>query len=83
MSPTIDAPFNNGQALRHFQSRARGEKTQRVRNFLEAKAGHSVILAPTQQAGDARLLAAEAVKEGFRIIVAAAATGRSTRSSMV
>src|ERR1017187_5390005 len=58
-----------------FNPAARGEKNQRVRRFLEAKAGHSVTVAPTQRAGDARLLAAGAVKEGYRIIVAAGGDG--------
>jgi YegS/Rv2252/BmrU family lipid kinase len=58
-----------------FNPAARGEKTRRVRKFLEAKAGPSVTLAPTQRAGDARLLAAQAVKEGFRTIVAAGGDG--------
>jgi diacylglycerol kinase (ATP) len=58
-----------------FNPAARGEKTRRVRKFLEAKAGPSVILAPTQRAGDARLLALRAVQEGFSIIVAAGGDG--------
>ena len=58
-----------------FNPAARGEKTRRVRKFLETKTGHSVTLAPTQRAGDARLLAARAVKEGYRIIVAAGGDG--------
>ena len=67
-----------------FNPAARGEKTQRVRKFLEAKAGHSVTLAPTQRAGDAKLLAARAVQEGYPIIVAAGGDGTINRkSSMV
>src|SRR5216683_391296 len=58
-----------------FNPAARGEKTRGVRKFLEAKAGSSVILAPTQRAGDARLLAARAVKEGFPVIIAAGGDG--------
>src|SRR5258706_11773508 len=58
-----------------FNPAARGEKSQRVRRFLESKAGHSVTVAPTERAGDARLLAARAVQEGFRIIVAAGGDG--------
>jgi diacylglycerol kinase (ATP) len=58
-----------------FNPAARGEKSQRVRRFLEARAGHSVTVAPTERAGDARLLAARAVQEGFRIIVAAGGDG--------
>jgi YegS/Rv2252/BmrU family lipid kinase len=58
-----------------FNPAARGEKNQRVRRFLEAKTGHSVTLAPTERAGDAKLLAARAVQDGFRIIVAAGGDG--------
>ncbi len=58
-----------------FNPAARGEKTRRVRKFLEAKAGRSVILAPTERAGDARVLAARAVQEGFSVIVAAGGDG--------
>ena len=54
-----------------FNPAARGEKNQRVRKFLEAKDGHSITLAPTERAGDAKLLAVRAVQEGYRIIVAA------------
>ena len=58
-----------------FNPAARGEKNQRVRKFLEAKAGHSITLAPTERAGDAKLLAVRAVQEGYRIIVAAGGDG--------
>ena len=58
-----------------FNPAARGEKSKRVRRFLESKAGHSVTVAPTERAGDARLLATRAVQEGFRIIVAAGGDG--------
>jgi YegS/Rv2252/BmrU family lipid kinase len=58
-----------------FNPAARGEKSQRVRRFLEAKAGPSITLAPTQRADEARLLAARAVTEGYRIIIAAGGDG--------
>lgn len=58
-----------------FNPAARGEKTRRVRKFLETKAGHSVSLAPTQRAGEARSLAAGAVKEGYRVVIAAGGDG--------
>ena len=58
-----------------FNPAARGEKSQRVRRFLEAKADASVTLAPTERVGDARLLAARAVAEGHHIIVAAGGDG--------
>ncbi len=58
-----------------FNPAARGEKSQRIRRFLETKTGLSVTLAPTQQAGEARQLAAGAVTEGYRVIVAAGGDG--------
>ncbi|MGA2139932.1 MAG: diacylglycerol kinase family protein [Verrucomicrobiia bacterium] len=58
-----------------FNPAARGEKSQRIRRFLETKTGSSVTLAPTQQAGEARHLAARAVTEGYRVIVAAGGDG--------
>ncbi|HUI06316.1 MAG TPA: diacylglycerol kinase family protein [Verrucomicrobiae bacterium] len=58
-----------------FNPAARGEKSRRVRQFLEAKAGRSVTLAPTERAGDARELAARAVNKGYRLIVAAGGDG--------
>ncbi len=58
-----------------FNPAARGEKSQRIRRFLEFKAGSSVTFAPTQQAGEARQLAARAVSEGCRVIVAAGGDG--------
>jgi YegS/Rv2252/BmrU family lipid kinase len=58
-----------------FNPAARGEKSRRARRFLEAKEGPSVTLAPTQRAGEAKALAARAVAEGYRIIVAAGGDG--------
>ena len=58
-----------------FNPAARGEKSQRARRLLETKAGPSVTLAPTQRAGEARLLAARAVTEGYQVIVAAGGDG--------
>jgi len=58
-----------------FNPAARGEKSRRVRRFLETKIGASVTLAPTQGAGDAKLLAARAAKDGFQVIVAAGGDG--------
>jgi len=58
-----------------FNPAARGEKSQRVRRFLETKAGPAVTLAPTQRADEARLLAARAVADGYRVIVAAGGDG--------
>ena len=58
-----------------FNPAARGEKSRRVRRFLETKIGLSVTLAPTQSAGDAKLLAARAVAEGWRVVVAAGGGG--------
>ena len=45
-----------------FNPAARGEKSQRLRRFLEGKAGPTVTLAPTQCAGDATKLAARAAR---------------------
>jgi YegS/Rv2252/BmrU family lipid kinase len=58
-----------------FNPAARGERSRRARRFLEAKKGPSVTLAPTQRAGEAKALAARAVAEGYRIIVAAGGDG--------
>lgn len=58
-----------------FNPAARGEKTRRVQQFLETKAGPSVTLTPTQRAGEAQSLAARAVAEGYKIIVAAGGDG--------
>ena len=58
-----------------FNPAARGEKSRRVRRFLETKAGLSVTLAPTQGSGDAKRLAARAVSLGHTVIVAAGGDG--------
>jgi diacylglycerol kinase (ATP) len=58
-----------------FNPAARGEKSQRLRRFLESKTGPTVTLAPTQCAGDARALAARGVAEGYPVIVAAGGDG--------
>ncbi|HTS15985.1 MAG TPA: diacylglycerol kinase family protein [Verrucomicrobiae bacterium] len=58
-----------------FNPAARGEKSRRARRFLEAKDGPSMTLAPTQRAGEAKALAAQAVAEGYKTIVAAGGDG--------
>jgi YegS/Rv2252/BmrU family lipid kinase len=58
-----------------FNPVARGEKSQRLRAFLEAKRGATVDLAPTRCAGDAQVLAAEGVAKGYEVIVAAGGDG--------
>jgi diacylglycerol kinase (ATP) len=58
-----------------FNPAARGEKSRRARQFLEKKISASVILAPTQHAGEAKSLAARAVGEGYKVIVAAGGDG--------
>ena len=58
-----------------FNPAARGEKSRRARRFLAAKNSPSVTLAPTQRAGEAKALAARAVTDGYRIIVAAGGDG--------
>ena len=58
-----------------FNPAARGEKSRRLRRFLETKTGPSVTLAPTQGLGDAKRLAARAVTQGYTVIVAAGGDG--------
>jgi len=55
-----------------FNPAARGEKARRARQFL---AGVGATLLPTQAPGHARQLAAQAVAEGARCIVAAGGDG--------
>jgi diacylglycerol kinase (ATP) len=56
-----------------FNPAARGEKSQRLRQFLESKRCDRVTLAPTQQRGDATRLAASAGEHD--IVVAAGGDG--------
>src|SRR5579871_6509481 len=58
-----------------FNPAARGEKSRRVQQFLEKKAGPTVTLAPTRRPGEAQSLAAEAVRDGFKVVVAAGGDG--------
>ena len=57
-----------------FNPAARGEKARRFRRHLEA-IGRQSLLKLTAEAGQARRLAAEAVREGFETIVAAGGDG--------
>ncbi len=57
-----------------FNPVARGEKARRFRRHLAA-IGSESTLKQTAAAGDARRLAAEAVREGFEIVVAAGGDG--------
>ena len=57
-----------------FYPTARGEKARRFRQHLDAF-GREATLKMTTAAGEARRLAAEAVKEGFEVIVAAGGDG--------
>jgi len=57
-----------------FNPTARGEKAKRFRRHLDAIGAHSA-LKQTSAAGDARRLAAEAIREGFEIVVAAGGDG--------
>jgi len=57
-----------------FNPTARGEKARRFRKHLDAIGAES-RLKLTAAAGDARRLAAEAVQEGFEIVVAAGGDG--------
>jgi YegS/Rv2252/BmrU family lipid kinase len=57
-----------------FNPTARGEKARRFRRHLDA-IGRQSTLKLTAAAGDARRLAAEAIGEGFEVIVAAGGDG--------
>jgi len=57
-----------------FNPVARGDKARRLQSHLHEVA-HDAVLKPTTRAGDARRLAAEAVREGFASIVAAGGDG--------
>jgi diacylglycerol kinase (ATP) len=57
-----------------FNPAARGEKARRFRHHLDAIGAQST-LKHTAAAGDARRLAAEAIREGFEIVVAAGGDG--------
>ncbi len=58
-----------------FNPAARGEKSQRLRRFLDSKRNDHVTLAPTEKGGDASRLAAQAVADGYELIVAAGGDG--------
>ena len=60
-----------------FNPAARGEKSQRLRQFLESKASSDsgITLAGTHCPGDARPLAMQAAAEGYELIVAAGGDG--------
>jgi diacylglycerol kinase (ATP) len=58
-----------------FNPAARGEKSRRVQQFLDSKRNDHITLAPTQEADDARRLAAQAVADGYDLIVAAGGDG--------
>src|SRR5438093_3407711 len=57
-----------------FNPAARGDKARGFRKHLDDLAAHAV-LKPTVTAGNARTLAAEAVREGFEVVVAAGGDG--------
>src|SRR5215470_1936506 len=57
-----------------FNPTARGEKARRFRRHLDAIGAQSA-LKQTAAPGEARRLAAEAVEEGFEIVVAAGGDG--------
>ena len=57
-----------------FNPSARGEKAKKFRAHLE-EAGYDWTLKPTTRPGAARSLAAEAVREGYKTIVAAGGDG--------
>lgn len=57
-----------------FNPAARGDKARRFRQHLD-ELGAGCVLKPTACAGDGRRLAAEAVRDGFDIVVAAGGDG--------
>ncbi|PYI84621.1 MAG: diacylglycerol kinase, partial [Verrucomicrobia bacterium] len=57
-----------------FNPAARGEKAKRFRNHLDTLST-KCALKPTFTAGAGRTLAAEAVREGFEVIVAGGGDG--------
>lgn len=67
-------PVMKPSAVIIFNPTARGEKAQALRPLLDAVSG-KVALRPTRGPGDATVLAAEAVTEGFKTIVAAGGDG--------
>ena len=60
-----------------FNPASRGEKSQRLRRFLESKASRDsgITLARTRGPGDARPLAMQAVADGYELVVAAGGDG--------
>jgi len=58
-----------------FNPAARGERSRRVRQFLDSQSNGLVTLAPTERPGDAKQLAAQAVTDGYEMIVAAGGDG--------
>ena len=60
-----------------FNPAARGEKSQRLRQFLESKTSRDsgITVARTRCPGDARPLAMQAVADGYEVIVAAGGDG--------
>ncbi|NQU09330.1 diacylglycerol kinase family lipid kinase [bacterium] len=58
-----------------FNPAARGEKSVRLRRFLEQRSGAGVTLAPTSGPGDAGRLATAAAAAGARCVVAAGGDG--------
>lgn len=57
-----------------FNPTARGDKARRLQRHLD-EIGSQCALKQTRSAGDARTLAAEAVREGFEVVVAAGGDG--------
>ena len=81
----MEAPFDSTMRARRptqwgvrtcviFNPAARGNKARRFRHHLDA-IGRESTLKLTAAAGDARRLAAEAIREGFEVIVAAGGDG--------
>lgn len=68
------APFGALKACIIFNPAARGEKARRFRAQLDALSS-CAALKPSLSSGHSRALAAEAVREGFEVIVAAGGDG--------
>lgn len=72
--PSRPATLSSVKTCIIFNPAARGEKANTFRDHLAALASR-VTLKPTYAAGSGRPLAAEAVREGFEVIVAAGGDG--------
>ena len=58
-----------------FNPTARGERSRRLRRLIDEKAGAELSVAETASKDDARRIAAQAVQDGFEIVIAAGGDG--------